>query len=118
MGSLLYGNNGTAVEFDDRALMHLQIVITGKLRRRESFLFSWTDSAALGSGRSSVWLDPSIPLLYRYRGNRVPSINRAWIDAMTASANSGSGLLFTIEPPLPTAAADLAAAQAATGLAS
>jgi hypothetical protein len=118
MGSLLYGNNGTAVEFDDRALMHLQIVITGKLRRRESFLFSWTDSAALGSGRSSVWLDPSIPLLYRYRGNRVPSINRAWIEAMTASANSGSGLLFTIEPPLPSAAADVAALDAARGIAS
>jgi hypothetical protein len=100
MGSLLYGNTGTAIEFDDRALMHLQIVITGKLRRREGFLFSWTDSVALGSGRTSVWLDPSIPLLYRYRGNRVPTINRAWIDAMSISANSGSGLLFTIEPPM------------------
>jgi hypothetical protein len=40
MGSLLYGNSGTAVEFEDRALIHLQIVITNKLRRRESFLFS------------------------------------------------------------------------------
>ena len=101
MGTLQYGNNGTEVEFDDRALMHLQIVITGKLRRQESFLFSWSNSPAQGSGRSSVWLDPSIPLVYRYLGNRVPSINRAWIEAMTASANSGSGLLFTIEPPMP-----------------
>jgi hypothetical protein len=101
MGTLLYGNSGTVVEFDDRSLMHLQIVITGKLRRQESFLFSWTDSVAQGSGRNSVWLDPSITLLYRYFGNRVPSINRAWIEAMSASANSGSGLLFTTEPPMP-----------------
>ena len=58
MGSLLYGNPGTEISFDDRALMHLQVVITAKLRRRESFLFTWTNSADAGSGRSSIWLEP------------------------------------------------------------
>ena len=98
MGSLLYGSAGVSVDFEDRALTHLQIVITGKLRRQESFLFSWTDSVAEGSGRSSIWLDPSIPLFFRFLGNRVPTINRQWVDVLMVSANSGSGLVFTAEP--------------------
>lgn len=55
MGTLFYGNRGIHVTFDDRALMHLQIVITAKLRRKESFLFTWTDSTDVGSGRGSMW---------------------------------------------------------------
>jgi hypothetical protein len=98
IGTLTYGSPGIEVSFDDRALMHLQIVITAKLRRRESFIFSWNDSVDAGSGRSSIWLDPSIPIYYRYFGSRVPSINREWIDTLMASANSGSGLLFSTEP--------------------
>jgi hypothetical protein len=98
MGSLLYGSAGISVDFEDRALMHLQIVITAKLRRQESFLFSWTDSVAEGSGRSSIWLDPSIPLFFRFNGNRIPKINRDWIDVLMKSANSGSGLIFAAEP--------------------
>jgi hypothetical protein len=98
MGTLLYGNSGIEVGFDDRALMHLQIVITAKLRRQESFVFSWMDSADVGSGRGSIWLDPSSTLFYRYFGSRVPSINREWIEALMLSANSGGGLVFSAEP--------------------
>jgi hypothetical protein len=101
MGTLLYGNPGIVISFEDRALMHLQIVITAKLRRSESFVFSWTDAADVGSGRSSIWLDPSSTLLYRYFGSRIPSINREWIETLTISANSGSGLIFTAEPGTP-----------------
>ena len=101
MGTLLYGHSGVEVEFEDRALMHLQIVITVKLRRRESFVFSWTDAADAGDGRGSIWLDPSSTLYYRYASSRMPAINREWIDALMISANSGSGLLFTTEPTHP-----------------
>lgn len=86
------------MSFDDRALLHLQIVITGKLRRKESFLFSWTDSADAGSGRGSVWLDPSSTLYYRYTGKEIPPINRQWVESLMMSANSGSGLVYTAEP--------------------
>ncbi len=98
MGTLLYGSPGTEVNFDDRALMHLQIVITAKLRRHEGFVFSWTNAPDAGSGRSSIWLYPAIPLYFRYFGSRVPSINREWIDALMQLANSGSGLFFASEP--------------------
>jgi hypothetical protein len=98
MGTLLYGNPGIVIAFDDRALMHLQIVISTKLRRRESFIFTWTDSPIEGSGRSAIWLDPTSTLYYRYFGSRAPSINREWIEALMLSANSAGGLVFVAEP--------------------
>ena len=101
MGSLVYGSKNMEVSFDDRALMHLLIVITLKLRRRQSFIFSWINSAGAGSGRSSIWLDPSSTLLYRFSGSRTPAINRGWIETLMLSANSPGGLFFTSEPALP-----------------
>jgi hypothetical protein len=98
MGMLAYGSPSIEIAFDDRALTHLQIVITAKLRRQESFVFSWADAPEIGTGRSSIWLDPSSTLYYRYFGSRVPSINREWMDQLMESANSGSGLYFTGEP--------------------
>jgi hypothetical protein len=98
MGSLIYGNSGIEVNFDDRALMHLQIVITAKLRRRESFVFSWVNSPQEGSGRNTIWLDPSSTLYYRFSGSRAPAINRDWLEALMLSANSATGMLFTPEP--------------------
>lgn len=98
MGKLLYGASGVEIEFDDRTLTHVQIVIANKLRRRESFFFSWRDDPAVGDGRSSIWLDPSVPLYFTYFGGRVPSINRTWIDLLTVSANSSGGLQLVQEP--------------------
>jgi hypothetical protein len=98
MGKLLYGPSGIEIEFDDRTLTHLQIVIAAKLRRKESFFFSWKDDPAIGDGRSSIWLDCSIPLYFKFAGGRVPSINREWLDILTASSNGSGGLQFTEEP--------------------
>jgi len=90
--------HGTEVDFDDRELVHLQVVIGSKLRRGESFFLSWNDPTPVGGGRSSVWLHPAIPLYFKYYGSRTPSLNRAWIDELTVSANSGHGLLLSAEP--------------------
>lgn len=98
MGTLLYGSPGIDVTFDDRALAHLQIVITAKLRRREGFVFSWTSPSESGSGRSAIWLDPSSTLMFKYFGNRAPAINREWINVLALSSNSPAGLVFTPEP--------------------
>lgn len=99
MGKMLYGSPSMEVDFDDRALMHLQIVMTAKLRRGESFVFTWRDSTEQGEGRSSIWMHSNIPLLFRYFGSRVPVINREWIEALSLSANSAGGLHFSEEPP-------------------
>lgn len=102
MGSLLYGNSGTEVSFDDRDLMHLQVVITAKLRRHEGFLLTWIASMDSGSGRSSIWLDPSSAISYRFTGSRIPSLNREWIEALMLSANSAAGMFFSPEPAIST----------------
>ena len=96
MGKLIY--DGIEIEFEDRALVHLQVVIGSKLRRGESFFLSWNDAPSIGDGRSSVWLHASIPLYFKYYGGKTPSLNREWIQVLTTSANSGQGLLLSAEP--------------------
>ena len=98
MGKLTYDSTLT-VDFDDRVLAHLQLVIGAKLRRAESFYFSWRDDPAVGDGRSTLWLHPTIPLHFKYAGGRQPSINRAWIDLLMSAANSPGGLHLMPEPP-------------------
>lgn len=98
MGKMLYGDSGIEIDIDDRLLAHLQLVIGAKLRRKESFFFSWRDDPASGDGRSSIWLDASIPIFFKYRNARVPEINREWIDLLIQSSHSGRGLEFIPEP--------------------
>ncbi|PYY33323.1 ATP-dependent DNA ligase [Curtobacterium sp. MCJR17_055] len=97
MGKLVYDSTFTA-EFDDRLLTHLQIVIGMKLRRGESFMFSWKDDVELGDGRTAIWLDRSMPLVFRYSGSRVPAVNRAWVEALGLTAGSSAGLRIVPEP--------------------
>jgi len=95
MGTLTY--DGMFVRFDDRVLAHVQIVIVQKLRRGESFLMSWRDSDSVGDGRSSIWLDRSIPLYFKFAGGHTPDLNREWIAALALSADSPRGLIVTSE---------------------
>jgi hypothetical protein len=98
MGRLTYDST-TTIQFDDRVLAHLQIVIGTKLRRSESFYFSWNDDAEMGDGRNAIWLHASMPLRFRFDGSRRPAINRAWIEDLMAAANSTDGLRILPEPP-------------------
>ncbi|BDI22627.1 ATP-dependent DNA ligase [Herbiconiux sp. L3-i23] len=95
MGSLSY--DGTVIAFDDRLLAHLQIVIVQQFRRRESFVMSWLDALSVGDGRSSIWLHPDGDVFFKFDGSRAPSINKAWLDALTVSARSSHGLVVTQE---------------------
>jgi hypothetical protein len=95
MGSLTY--DGVVIQFEDRVLTHLQIVIVQKLRKEESFLMSWRDADSVGDGRSSAWIHPSIPLYFKFSGSRVPNINRDWLASLMASANGSQGLIVTSE---------------------
>jgi hypothetical protein len=92
MGYLIYGPTGTKVEIDDRALAHLKVVMLTKLRRGEGFAFSWDKGAENGSGRDTMWLNPSIGLEFQFEGSRQPSLNKLWLEELMASANSGGGL--------------------------
>lgn len=97
MGQLIY-DASTRTTIDDRALAHLQIVMLGKLRRRESFAFSWEHPPSEGDGRSTVWIAPDLPLHFRFSGSRPPAINPAWVDVLMDSANTSAGLHLLPEP--------------------
>jgi len=95
VGSLSY--NHKTFDFDDRILTHLQIVIVRKLRRGESFLVSWKHTAQMGGGRSSIWVHPSVPLLFTFAGGRSPTVNLVWLAQLSLSADGPHGLVVTGE---------------------
>jgi hypothetical protein len=97
MGKLTYDSTLT-VDLDDRALAHLQVVISAKLRRGESFQFSWTSDPASGGGRTTIWMNPYVTLSFRYSSGRAPTLNRAWIEMLMDTANSAPGLRLVPEP--------------------
>jgi hypothetical protein len=94
MGYLMY--TGIIIDFDDRILAHLQIVIVQKLRRGESFVLSWPNCGEPG-GHGSAWLNPAIPLYFRFSGGHAPSINEKWLHCLSELANSSGGLIVTGE---------------------
>jgi hypothetical protein len=87
-----------SVDFDDRVLAHLQVVIGAKLRRGESFHFGWRDEPERGYGRTVAWIHPATPIQYRFDSAQLPSLNHVWLEALTLSANSIGGLELMPEP--------------------
>lgn len=98
MGLLVYGTTAFEIEFDDRTLAHLQVVIVNKLRREEKFLFTWLHGPDEGGGRSSIWFHPTIPLRFHFDVADAPKLNRPWLEALVVSANSTAGLHVLAEP--------------------
>jgi len=98
VGKLVYGNGDLQIDIDDRTLAHLQIVIVAKLRRNEAFLLNWTNSPAVGDGRSSIWLQQAIPLYFTFAATESHQINRQWLELLTVSASSPGGLRLVEEP--------------------
>jgi hypothetical protein len=97
MGRFSYGEKIT-VDFDDRLLTHLQAVIAAKLRRGESFMFTWVDDDSIGDGHTSVWVNPTVTVAFKYFGKRQAALNRAWIEQLMMTANSTTGLRVIAEP--------------------
>lgn len=97
MGRFHY-NTLVKTEVEDRVLAHLQIVIGNKLKRGESFYFTWRDDPSVGDGRRAVWIHPSADLDFKYYGSRAPSINRTWLEKLAHAANSTGGLFVMSEP--------------------
>ncbi len=95
MGTFTY--DGAVIEFEDRLLAHLQIVIMQQFRRKESFAMSWKDAVKIGDGRSSIWLHPDCNLYFKFVGSKVPAINPEWLHTLTDSARSSTGLIITQE---------------------
>lgn len=97
MGRFIY-EGSAKIEVEDRALRHLQLVMTAKLRRGEPFLYTWKEDASIGGGRITVWIHAGSSMVFKYVGSRQPEVNRAWVDALAYTANSPSGLYLVPEP--------------------
>lgn len=95
MASLFYGAASTPIELPDDLLAHVKIVIATKLRRNESFLMSWPH--ADGSGRTSIWIQPSIPMRFVFDSSVGPELDRALLARLAEAANSNSGLALRLD---------------------
>ncbi len=98
MGYIQYGTPRMQIAFDDRTLAHIQVVAMAKLRRGEGFFFSWIDDPELGNGRSSIWLNTSIPLYFHFAQGSRHELNWDWLEILSLSANSAQGLTLVAEP--------------------
>lgn len=101
MGTIFYGGGGTAVHIEDRALAHLKVVISTKLRRGESFTLSWQHPEDQPRGRSTLWLHPAIPLRFVFDDAEPTTLSREWVERLVESANSSGGIMLVSEDIAP-----------------
>jgi hypothetical protein len=97
LGTLHYGASRTSIRIDDRALAHLQTVITTKLRRNEGLLIQWEKPVESGSGRGAFWIHPQCDLIYEYDGGREPSLDSVELDRLMVEASGTRGLRIAAE---------------------
>ncbi|QHC65312.1 hypothetical protein Q0F99_09180 [Rathayibacter oskolensis] len=100
MGRLLYGAPPSAHPFGDRALAHLQRVITARFRRGEGFLLTIDDEDDTDGGarRTELWLHPTIPTRYEYDSRVAAELNPRWLRALSEGSHGRSGLHLVPEP--------------------
>jgi hypothetical protein len=101
MGQFIYGGStSTTFTVDDRTLAHLELAISTKFRRGESFLLTLRGKELpAGSGSREFWMHPSIWMQFRIdRPEAAGPINTAWVAAMVAAASSERGLSLIREP--------------------
>lgn len=100
MGHLYYGTSTESIRIPDRLLSHIKVVTTTKLRRSESFTLSWTHVDGT-PGRSTLWLQPAIPLRFVFDSAEPESLNAATLKNMADMANSSAGLTVDLTVQIP-----------------
>lgn len=95
MGKLVYGSVSDSFEVEDVVLAHLRIVVMNKLRRSEPFFLHLPGAR----GPRSLWMHPSIPLVFHFYGSRRPATDRAWVEELMTGASGVHGLDLPTFPP-------------------
>lgn len=93
MGKLFYGSDAQPIEIDDRLLQYLQVVLSTKLRRGESFTITWTDTTAQHS-RTSLWIQPAIPIRFQYSTSEPQRLSGGYLRHLADQAALSSGLML------------------------
>ncbi|MXS76094.1 hypothetical protein CSIV_00820 [Microbacterium sp. CSI-V] len=97
MAKLFYGTTPEPITIDDRMLAHVKVVVATKLRRGESFTLSWTHGEDEPAGRSTIWLQPAIPLRFVFESEQPESLDQNLLKRMANDANSSRGLSLDID---------------------
>ncbi|WP_150953057.1 hypothetical protein [Microbacterium testaceum] len=97
MGSLFYGSSPSPIRIPDRVLAHVKVVIATKLRRGESFTVSWRHPSGEPVGRSTLWIQPSIPLRFVFGSAEPEVLDPALLQMLATSANSSGGLILDLD---------------------
>ncbi len=82
-------------------LAHVKVVIATKLRRGESFTMSWRHPEGEEGGRSTIWIQPSIPLRFVFGAVEPEMLDPALLQSYANSANSSSGLTIDLDAEAP-----------------
>src|SRR5690348_15466068 len=94
VGTLYYGNSSEPIEVPERLLAHIKVVVTAKLRRNERFTVSWTHPDGMTRGRSTIWMDPSIPLRFVFDSAEAEVLDPALLRELANEAASARGLII------------------------
>ena len=97
MGLLFYGPSERPIRIPDRVLTHVKVVVAAKLRRGESFTMSWRHPEEDEGGRSTLWIEPSIPLRFVFGTAEPEALDPVLLQTYANAANSSSGLTIDLE---------------------
>jgi hypothetical protein len=97
MGNLFYGNTADPIDMPDRLLSHVKVVAATKLRRGESFTLTLRHPAGAPAGRTTIWMQPSIPLRFVFDCPESETLDPAILKHLAESANSSAGLIIDMD---------------------
>lgn len=92
MGKLYYGADTQAIIIPDGLLSHIKVVAATKLRRNESFTFSWVHAPGEPVGRSTLWLQPAIPMRFVFDSAEPEQLDPATLRNLAEQAASSAGM--------------------------
>jgi len=101
VGRFIYDTAGTdGYPIDDRLLAHVELAISVKFRRGESFAFTLAASdLKAGQGQRVFWMHPSIPVQFQYDHDRHDIVlNLRWVERLIEAAFTDTGLRIIPEP--------------------
>lgn len=93
MGKLFYGSDPQPIEIDDRLLQYLQVVLSTKLRRGESFTITWTDTDSQHN-RTTLWIQPAIAMRFQYSSPDSQRLSGGYLRELADHAALSSGLML------------------------
>lgn len=97
MGRLYYGNTNDPIDIPDRLLAHVKVVAATKLRRSESFTLSWQHPRGSAPGRTTLWMQPSIPLRFVFDVAESETLDPEILKRLAAAANTSAGLTIDFD---------------------